>query len=77
MFGYSRVRKKSCSYGCHRDEKIGAKVCAEARDEAGGRLERDLLFDVEIETVELVSLDKGAERLVICFKLGNRVVSQR
>jgi hypothetical protein len=53
------VRNERCGHGSKSDQELWAEVCAEATDKACCCCEGDLLFDVEIKTVELVDGDDG------------------
>ena len=63
------VRNECCGHRGKRDQELWAEVCAETTDKACCCCEGDLLFDVEIETVELVDGDDGVQGGVVCFEL--------
>jgi hypothetical protein len=63
------VRNERCGHGSKSDQELWAEVCAEATDKACCCCEGDLLFDVEIKTVELVDGNDGVQRSVVCFEL--------
>ena len=63
------VRDECCGHGSKGDQELRAEVCAETTDQACCCCEGNLLFDVEIETVELVDGDNGMQRGVVCFEL--------
>lgn len=63
--------------GRERDEEGGAKVGAQAIDEAHDAREAHLLLDVEVEAVEAARADEVAQRRVVALEageLGGRVV---
>lgn len=67
--GVRGVREEGCGDGGEGQEEGGAEVGAEAGEEADGGGEGDGLFDVEVEAVERVALEEGAEGGVVGFEL--------
>ena len=63
------VRNESCGHRSESDQELWAEVCAETTDKACCCGEGNLLFDVEIKTVELVDGDDGVQGSVVCFEL--------
>lgn len=63
------IWNKCCGNRREGDEELRTEVCAQTGNKACCCCEGDLLFDVEVEAVELVDCDYGVEGDIVCFKL--------